>query len=139
MKNAYTPYVSKKGNPIVRHVESLFAKALQMAVVPNGDGDYVVYSPSGNIYGVTVTETSEIMEGATRPSLTCTCTCDYGLAHEADAGTSEKGCTCSHTIAAVRAHVGRSIKLYAAPPQTAESRKTHRPVTYLQDGVWAAL
>lgn len=134
MKNTFTPSVSKKGNPITRHVESLLAKAMQMAVVPNGDGDYVVYSPSGNVYGVTVVETSEIMEGATRPSLTCTCTCDYGLAHE-----EMGGCTCSHTIAAVRAHVGRPIKLYAEPPQTAGNRKTHRPVTYLQDSVWAAL
>lgn len=134
MKNRYTPYLSKKGNPITRNVGNLLAKAMQMAVVPNGDGDYVVYSTSGGIYGATVSETSEVMEGATRHSYACTCTCDYGLSHEESGSV-----TCSHTIAAVRAHLGRSIKLYATPPQTAESRKTHRPVAYLGDSVWAAL
>lgn len=134
MKNTYTPNLSRKGNPITRHVDSLLAKAMQMAVVPNGDGDYVVYSPSGNVYGVTVTETPEVMEGATRHSLTCTCTCDYGLEHE-----GKGGCTCSHTIAAVRAHLGRGVKLYAEPPQNGRNRKTHRPVSYLGDGVWAAI
>lgn len=131
-KQTFTPNLSKRGNPIMRHTDTLMTKAAAHAVVPEGDGDFHVFSTSGEVYAVTLTQTDQVMEGATRPTIFATCTCDYGLAHE-----SQGHCTCSHTIAAVRAAIGRPIKVYGEPP-TGE-RRPHRPVAYLGDGVWAAI
>ncbi len=128
-KTAFTPRTNRKGTEIERDVARMSAKAATHVVDMVGDGDFVVGSGhSGEIYEVTVSQISSVMEGATRPTLVCTCTCEYGQ-------NMGEGCACSHTIAAVARHLGGRLKLYNSPSSAGRS---HRAVAYIGDGVWAS-
>lgn len=133
-KMHFTAKITKTGKPVARDARTMWAKAKTHTVVSTAPGQYEVTSgESGDTYPVTVYQAQSVMEGATAPTLRCTCGCDYGQYRPSE-------CACSHTMAAVAfALKTRGMRVTGAANSPVAARKAHRRTSYVGDGVWVAV